>query len=385
MTVIPGNDTGKYWIKMMRAHSPFDRLDAASSPARCRWGMIYRRGNRFWVKYYRNGLPIRESSRSTNRREAENLLAKRWAQTTRGEKINRKAESIKIDELLQGVQTEYLINGRKSVRHVKRRVKKHLLPFFGGMRAAAVTTLDVREFVLQRQERGASNATINRELSILKRAYSLGIQAGLVANKPFIQMLPERNVRTGFFEQSQFAAMLQHLSEDLRPMLAFAYITGWRIPSEILKLQWRHIDYVAGTVRLDPGSTKNGEGRVFPFTKELHVILETQRANTDTIQREQGILCPFVFHRQGRQIKSFSMAWKSACRKAGVPGRIPHDLRRTAVRNLVRAGVSERVAMTLTGHKTRSVFERYNIVSEGDLRDAATKLDAQALIRSLRH
>ena len=95
-----------------------------------------------------------------------------------------------------------------------------------------------------------------------------------------------------------------------------------------------------------------------------------------------GHLTPYVFVREIRgvpkPIKRFSKARATACRAAGVPGRIPHDLRRTAVRNLVRAEIPERVAMTLTGHKTRSVFERYNIVSDGDLRDAARRLDALA-------
>jgi hypothetical protein len=94
--------------------------------------------------------------------------------------------------------------------------------------------------------------------------------------------------------------------------------------------------------------------------------------------KKKGIICPWVFNRAGKPIKEFRRTWKSACNAAGVPGRIPHDFRRTAVRNLVRAGIPERVAMQLTGHKTRSVFERYNIVSEGDLFAAANKLDKMA-------
>ncbi len=170
--------------------------------------------------------------------------------------------------------------------------------------------------------------------------------------------------------------MRQRLPEAVRPAATFAYITGWRIDSEVLPLEWRQVDFEAGEIRLDAGTTKNREGRTFPMTAELRVVLERQRATTQELQRRQGIVCRKVFHRSGKPIKSFRVAFRAACREAGCPGRVLHDLRRTAVRNLVRAGIPERVAMQVTGHKTRSVFERYNIVSAGDLRDAGKRLDA---------
>ena len=139
-------------------------------------------------------------------------------------------------------------------------------------------------------------------------------------------------------------------------------------------LQWAQVDFKIGIVRLEPGTTKNDEARVFPFTEELRAVLEDQRAKTEVLRR-RGIICPWVFHRGGKPIKEFRRSWKTACKAVGVPGKIPHDFRRTAVRNLVRAGIPEAVAMKMTGHKTRSVFERYNIVSEGDLFEAARKLD----------
>jgi integrase len=274
--------------------------------------------------------------------------------------------------------TDYSINKRRSIEELKRRCRLHLSPFFAGRFASAITTAEVRRFIALRQQAGAANAEINRELAALKRAFSLAVQAGKLMHKPHIPMLQENNVRTGFFEREQFESVRHHLPENLRPMVTFAYITGWRLPSEILPLQWRQVDFQAGTVRLDAGATKNDEGRVFPFTQELRGVLESQKAKTDALQRQRGILCPWVFHRAGRPIRRFRGAWAAACKEAGLPGRIPHDFRRTAVRNLVRAGVSERVAMMMTGHKTRSVFERYNIVNEGDLRDAAARLDRAA-------
>jgi integrase len=140
----------------------------------------------------------------------------------------------------------------------------------------------------------------------------------------------------------------------------------------------------AGEVRLDPGTTKNDDGCVFPFTRELRRVLDEQQAVAERLKRE-GTISRYVFcYTTGQKIgqriteSGFNKAWRKARVATGCPGRIPHDFRRTAVRNLVRAGVPERVAMQLTGHKTRAVFERYNIVSSGDLRDAARRLDTYA-------
>jgi integrase len=159
-------------------------------------------------------------------------------------------------------------------------------------------------------------------------------------------------------------------------VVTFAYITGWRTNSEILPLQWRQVDFESGAVRLDPGTTKNKEGRLFPFKidNELGAVLDGQKAKAEKLMRDHGIICPWVFHRDGIQIKSYYGSWRKACREAGLPGRIPHDFRRTAVRNLEQAGVSRSVAMRLTGHKTEAIYRRYAIVSESDLSDAVTKL-----------
>ncbi|HZF74059.1 MAG TPA: site-specific integrase [Gemmatimonadaceae bacterium] len=174
-------------------------------------------------------------------------------------------------------------------------------------------------------------------------------------------------MRTGFFEREQMERLLAHLPHAIRPAVQLAYITGWRIPSEVLRLQWRHVDCEARVVRLDPHTTKNDEGRTFPFTDTLEWLLEAQKAEHERLKAE-GVICPWVFNRSNRKVKgkritTFIKAFRAACTKAGCPGRIPHHLRRTAVRNLVRAGVPERVAMQMTRRKTRSVFESYDIVS----------------------
>ncbi len=341
-------------------------------------GSIYKRGNVWWVKYHRSGRPFYESSGSAVHEDAKNLLKLREGDIARGVPVTPQVNRCTIDELLADVVTDYEVNGKKSLHDVRRTITLHLLPHFGGRRAAQIGTADVRRYTAERQAAGASNATINRELAALKRGFTLGIQGNKVLARPHIPMLQERNVRTGFFEPEQFAAVRRHLPAPLQAVVSFAYVTGWRVDSEVLSLSWRQVDFTAGTVRLEPGTTKNNEARTFPFTAELRALLEAQRVCTDRLQHERGCIVPLVFHRNGKPIRSFRKAWAAACDAAGVPGRIPHDFRRTAVRNLVRAGIPERVAMTMTGHKTRSVFERYNIVSEGDLLDAARRLDAVA-------
>jgi integrase len=137
----------------------------------------------------------------------------------------------------------------------------HLTPFFGHRRLMTITTADVRAFTARRQAAGASNATINRDLILLKRMCVLAMQAGKLTVRPYIPLLKENNVRKGFFEPEQFTSVRNHLPVHMRGIVDFAFITGWRTPSEILPLEWRQVDLKTGEVRLDPGTTKNDDGR----------------------------------------------------------------------------------------------------------------------------
>jgi integrase len=332
--------------------------------------------NIYWIKYYRNGKAERENTHTSDFAAAKRLLQSREGDVARGIPVSAKLGRVKIDELTEDVITNYKINHKKSLGDVERRLRLHIIPFFGGRRAISITTSTIERFILTRQEQGAANATINRELAILKRAFSLGVRAGKILSKPYIAALKEANVRTGFFEEDQFKAVVGYLSLPLQRLMTFYFVTGCR-KQEGLTLQWRQIDFRStDTVLLDPGTTKNDEGRVFPFTKELRELLEAQRADTDRLQRQRRIVCPWVFHRDGQPIKSYDGAWHSACRNAGVPGRRVHDFRRSTVRRLEQAGVSRSVGMKLTGHKTESVYRRYAIVSKSDLEEATRRLDA---------
>ncbi len=169
--------------------------------------------------------------------------------------------------------------------------------------------------------------------------------------------------------------MLAHLPAALRAPVWFAFLTGWR-RGEVLPLQWSQVDWTAGAVRLAPGTTKNREGREFPFRAlpQLEALLEEQRAQTRAIEKETGTIIPHVFHRCGRPIRDMGGAWRSACKAGGMQGWLFHDLRRSAVRSMERAGVSRSVAMKLSGHKTMSVFSRYAIADSAALAEGVEKL-----------
>ncbi len=341
-------------------------------------GSIFKRGRIWYVQYSVRGRRYRESSHSSRRNDAVNLLRRRQAEVAQGQPGGANVERTTFEDLVQMIQDDYVINQRKSRRRLCSSIK-HLRAFFGDDRAVDITGDRIQRYVRWRNEQRPRPrpATVQKELAALKRMFTLAVRAGQVNQRPYIPSLTLRNVRTGFFEKSEIRIVLSHLPEEIQPVIEFAHLTGWRI-SEILLLKWAQVSLHSQTVRLEPGTTKNEEGRVFPFGPfpALAEVLKNQRATTATVEREQDRIVPWVFHRNGRPIKSFRTSWKAACRKAGVEGRLVHDLRRTAVRNLERAGVSRSVAMKLTGHKTEAVYRRYAIVSESDLGDGVKKLES---------
>jgi len=329
----------------------------------------------YWIRYWFRGLEHAESSGSVRYAHALALLRRRQAEMGQGRLVGPDVERTLFDDLAEMLLTDYRINMRRSLDRMEGAIG-HLGETFGGMRALDITADRIAAYVERRQTEGAANATINRELAALKRMFRLGEWAGRVVGRPHIALLREDNVRTGFFEAEQFRAVLARLPGDLKPVFEIAYVTGWRVRSEILTRQWRHVDFAAGWLRLEPGETKNGEGRQFPLTPELQAVLDRQHERTRAQERVAGRIIPWVFHRGGEPIKSFRRAWLTACKLAGVPGRIPHDFRRTAARNLERAGVARSAAMKMVGHRTESIYRRYAIAEEGMLREAGVKLAA---------
>jgi integrase len=337
-------------------------------------GEIRLRGRIFWIGYSFHGKVYRESSRSTERRDAVLLLRKRLGEVGRGKLIGPDAEKVTFDDLQQLVLTDYRVNGRKSVRRAEIAFQR-LEQFFGLYRALEITPDRIKAYIESRQEAGLRAATIQCELALLKRGFTLAFEAGKLPNRPHVPSLEVRNTRQGFFEAAECQELLKHLPPYLTGFVEFLYLTGWRL-GEVLTLRWAQVDFQAGLVRLEPGTTKNDEGRSFPFAvlPRLEAILRQQRELTTKLERETGQIVPLVFHRDGQPLGDLRGPWKKACKAIGLPNRIMHDFRRTAVRNLERAGVPRSVAMKLTGHKTESVYRRYAIVSEADLREGVAKL-----------
>lgn len=365
-------------------------------------GSVYRQrdGANWWVAYSDRGVKHRESSGSTDYKVAEKLLKRRLAEIETKVFIPR--ANVRIDELIEDVKSDYKEKRRKSLDSVEQRWRLHLKPFFTKRKAADVTSDMIRRYIALRTDQSAEPSTINRELSVLKHAYHLGEQLSppKVMRTPFIPMFAEKNVRTGFLSDQDHAKLARECAAKglwLRAILSIGYNYGWRL-GEILPIRVDQIDLADRTVRLEVGTTKNGHGRVVKMTEEVATLLQACAINKKPSD-------PLFTHEDGSPVKDFRGAWHGVCVRAGLgkfvcrkcgreqmtthkcktcknrrwryDGLLFHDLRRSGVRNLRRLGVAESVAMKISGHKTASVFRRYDIVEMADLADAAARLDAK--------
>jgi len=323
-------------------------------------GSIYRRPEaRTWnIKFYVDGKRHRESTGTDDRDLALAYLERRIEEVRSGRFVEF-TQRITFEEMHDLLLENYRFKRNRTdpTRHVMR-----LAEMFAGMRGEDITETRIREYCRKRLERDRMTpGTLRRELAILKRM--LRLASSRLPRVPLVDMPRVDNARQGFFEEEDLQAVLPHLPEHARYLVEFLYLTGWR-SSEAFRLQWNDVDWQRQLVWLR--DSKNREPRIFPFKYHARVeqVLRRQRQAVSAWERETGRLCPSVFHWRGRPIQKLRRSWQRACELAGLQGRLLHDFRRTAVRNLIRAGVQQAIAMKITGHKTDSIFRRYLIVDE---------------------
>ena len=357
-------------------------------------GSIYRpKGSRnVWLKYYRDGVAVRESSGTDSEREAQRLLNQRVGEIASGNYIEPSNRKVTIDQLYQSLLDHYRINDVGSLDATEARWQRQpllgeempepgrLKKRFSGMKAIALNRAKIDSYILWCQkEQGISNATINRDLAALRRAYKLAQEAEVIQKVPRFPILKEAPPRQGFFEYSDYIKLLAHAHELwLRAILVCCYDLGVRKgelvgdfrykPPFADGLRVRHVDLLARTIQLT--ETKNGDDRTVPMTQDIYPLMVACCQGKSPSD--------WVFtHSDGTQVKDFRKRWARLKRDAGVNADLLiHDNRRSAVRNMIRSGVPDLVAMKISGHKTRSVFDRYNIVNDADLKQAVVKMDA---------
>jgi integrase len=236
----------------------------------------------------------------------------------------------------------------------------HLKKFFTDIAVEDITERKIDLYTKQRFKAGITRSTLNRELQVLAQSFKIAKRKKLVRDIPHIPFFPENPARQGFFEKEDFERVLAFLPDHLTDVMRFAYYTGWRI-GEILTLEWR--DIIEDEIHLRQETVKNDEGRVLLIVGEIAKIME--RRHQDRVDT-----CPYVFHKKGKQIKRYFYAWGKARTQSGLPHKLVHDFRRTAVRNMDEAGVPRQVAKGITGHKTDVMYNRYRIVPTRDIRKA---------------
>jgi integrase len=352
------------------------------------------------MKIYLNGKPIVRKTGKTSKREAMRYAKKIEAEMLRGGKPIEYGD-VTYDNLIENLVNHYRVNQKKSLSRLYRSLK-FLNEYFEGSKAQDISGLQVKRYVLHRQEMKKVNgepyapATINRELAALKTAFRLAFKEKMIGDRPYIQLLPENNIKEGHITSEQLQDLINFLPAYIKPFIEFCYLTGMR-KEEAINLTWnRNVSLREQTLMLSGADTKNGEPRVIPLEGAVAEIVRVQHVRWGELA-DKGLPCEYVFpNRKGTgKIKEFRSVWCTACRKADLgygyklntkyvnkwkdqfgPGPVLHDLRRSFVTKMIEAGESEKVIQKLGGWRSNSVFKRYQVVRQDHLRKALLNRDA---------
>ena len=376
---------------MTSSHEAADgSSDSEQNRTRRDKGLYKQPGSKFWwYAISHRGRLIRQSTGKTDIKKAREVLkakrdelaAARGGYTTVSGPETRR---VSVADRLTALLRDYELRGVRSLAQVRAHLgfppkldgtPRRILEAFGRERVVEVTEEMVDEYIKHRLAAGARPATINRETQLLAQAIRPFLQKHRLPVPP-MRKLPEDNTREGFFTRAEIESVIKRLPSDLRDFIRWAYFTAWR-KGEIASLQWTDVDVEGRTVRLSWRRSKNKKARTMTLAGELAAIIERRSAARAALVVKKGLETDRVFFRKdGSPVQDFKKAWASACKAAGVAGRLFHDLRRSGIRNMTRAGVSRKVATTISGHRTEAIYARYDIADEEDLKDAVIKTQA---------
>jgi len=345
---------------------------------------------RFWyASFYQHGRNVRISTKTSVKQKALAELRRLMGRSEAGLIPVTDLKKITYGQLRAGLISNYMERGNRSLETRADGEEtigglKVLDEFFGfsdenpGAPVTQITTDAGRKFVRERQAGGFSPATINRSLACLRRMLRIAYEDGKLQAVPVIRLLKEPAARTEFLPAEKFEELYGALPGHLRPLILFLYWCGVRL-GEARAIEWSQVNLEERLIRLESDQTKNSEARTVPLPAVLvdilsHVERKTGRVFDDSnLRTEWARACSAVGLGARKKQKS-----KSGFIWYAYSGLIVHDLRRSAIRNLVRAGVPEKTAMAISGHKTRSVFDRYTIVSTEDLTSAMHRVEVAA-------
>jgi len=363
-------------------------------------GLIKVKGCRYYYAViYRDGQQIRISTKTSDKKKAEDFLAEELRKVRTGEQLAKDLNQLHYSDLRAGLLYDYRRKGNKSLQvlddgseTISSGALKALDDFFGyqaetgdkkedpGVTVAQITTRKIKDFIAKRSADGAANDTINGSLALLRRMLRIARDDDEILTRiPKVNLLKHGDPREGFVTVERFTKILEHLPDNLHPLLIMLYTTGIRL-GEAKQILWEQVDLNEREIRLPGTQTKNKSGRVLPIGRALFPLLQ-QVAPADRVGE--------VF-----DATNLRKAWHKACVAAGegtltkvegkadpvYNGLIIHDLRRSAIRNLIRGGNAEGIVMAISGHKTRAVFDRYNIVDADDVKTALKKAEAKNLV-----
>ena len=332
-----------------------------------------RKTNTWYLKYYVAGAkkPFEMSSGTGNYDDAVSLLRQKMAAASKKAYVySEDPDKVTVNQLLDMVVEDYRDARRNTTDDTEKRIDKHLRPFFGARLAHDVGTKLLKEYRRRRERSEDAVATINKELTWLRRGFKLGMrhEPRLVDHVPYFFIPDPDNVREGIVPHEKYRAVRDFLPRYARVSFVISYHTGAR-KGEIAKIRREMIDWSTGRIELRKKTTKNGTARYLPIYGDMAAEIEMALAEADPN-------CPFLIQHQGERVFDFEKSWKTACQGAGLSEALYHDLRRTALTNMIEAGFSEKEAMTVSGHKTRNVFDRYHIVSSRRLKELSQKMES---------